>query len=484
MKRFLLLISLFIPVVLCAEEEYFSAEAIRSDFHELYRGLLEAQYDPFHQISAEELEQRYQELASSINSPQTLREVSALFQRFTALTETAHTRVEFPIDTYQSYLQNDGKTLSLYLEISSDDVVIDDYFGAEPELYPGVKLIAVDGLPVRQWLDRYAALVAADNQQLKDVMLGMQLQGMLWWADGARESYEITIMAEDGSPVTVSAMTTSYDEQALLANASQAEVQEQPLRDYQLLTPQVGYVKPGPFYNAEGENPWDTEPFKRWVDEAFNSLIAADAEYVVIDLRSNPGGSNSFSDHLVAWFADQAFAFASDFRVRASSQAREANLERLALTLDETDISHRYETFFAEKTAGEIFSFPLDSSLPRDGTRFEGEVIALIDETSFSNAVSVAAIIQDYGFGTLIGQKTADLATTYGAMEHFRLSETNLQVGFPKALIIRPNGDSQPDGVTPDVRIQSHEDVLAAALEWIEGERSRKLSSTTVTVQQ
>ena len=79
----------------------------------------------------------------------------------------------------------------------------------------------------------------------------------------------------------------------------------------------------------------------------------------------------------------------------------------------------------------------------------------LVNRHSYSNAVTVAAVVQDYGFGTIIGEKTSDMATTYGAMETFALPNTGIVVGFPKAHIIRPSGDRRPDGVTPDVVIQS-----------------------------
>ena len=82
-------------------------------------------------------------------------------------------------------------------------------------------------------------------------------------------------------------------------------------------------------------------------------------------------------------------------------------------------------------------------------------------------------MIQDYGFGTIIGEKTSDMATTYGAMETFRLPNTGIVVGFPKAHIVRPSGERRSDGVTPDIAIRSpivptaHDAVLDRALEHI-----------------
>jgi C-terminal processing protease CtpA/Prc len=67
--------------------------------------------------------------------------------------------------------------------------------------------------------------------------------------------------------------------------------------------------------------------------------------------------------------------------------------------------------------------------------------------------VSVAALVQDYKFGTVLGEATSDMATTYGAMETFALPNTGIVVGFPKAHIVRPNGDLRARGVTPDIAI-------------------------------
>jgi C-terminal processing protease CtpA/Prc len=108
---------------------------------------------------------------------------------------------------------------------------------------------------------------------------------------------------------------------------------------------------------------------------------------------------------------------------------------------------------------------------PRPGKRYSGRVFLLINRHSYSNTVTVAALAQDYGFARILGEETADLATTYGAMESFELPRTGITVGFPKALIVRPSGDLAPRGVVPDVAIatpvvESADDpVLQRALE-------------------
>ena len=102
---------------------------------------------------------------------------------------------------------------------------------------------------------------------------------------------------------------------------------------------------------------------------------------------------------------------------------------------------------------GDFVSFELPYAQPREGERFTGDIHVLVNRFSYSNAVSVAALIQDYGFGTVYGEPTRDMSTTYGAMEHFTLPHSGFLVGYPKAHIIRPNGIEESHPVTPDIAI-------------------------------
>jgi C-terminal processing protease CtpA/Prc len=120
--------------------------------------------------------------------------------------------------------------------------------------------------------------------------------------------------------------------------------------------------------------------------------------------------------------------------------------------------------------------FPIPEVEPRSRPKFEGEVYVLVNRYSFSNAVTTAALIQDYGFGVIMGEQTVDMATTYGAMERFTLPETGIVVAYPKALIVRPSGNDKAHPVSPDVELPSPtirgatDVMLEAALGHIESE--------------
>jgi C-terminal processing protease CtpA/Prc len=101
---------------------------------------------------------------------------------------------------------------------------------------------------------------------------------------------------------------------------------------------------------------------------------------------------------------------------------------------------------------GTRFEADLGETLPRnDALSYKGPVYVLVDRFSFSNAAIVAAIVQDYDFGTLIGEETSYVPSSCGAIHTFTLPHTEQTVVYSKACSIRPNGDTAMRGVVPDV---------------------------------
>ena len=492
MKRFITLF--FIFIIACSHtwaaqeaaflepvtETKFTVKQLRDDFQFFYRTLAASQYDLFHRTSKSEYDQAFATALERIDQPLSLVEAKRYFQQFAALAKTAHTRIDFPVQAYREFLERGGKTLPLYLRISEQGAFVDAYYGAPSVLTQDAQLTHVNGEPVAVWLKTLFRYLSADNEALMWGLAGEQIPSLLWWHEGEKAEYQIRFVDTQGRTHEISVPTLNREQQQQFIPA--AEDDDAGLRQQRMLNAQIAYLKPGPFYHAEGENIWDTTAFHAFIDEAFQGFQKANASELLIDLRGNPGGTNSFSDHLLAWFADKPFKFAADFRVKVSQAAIDSNRARLDQNTDIKDVSHQLAAFYAQHQNGQTFSFPLPDSQPHTDRRFSGKVYVLIDRFSYSNAVSVAAIVKDYGFGTVLGEKTADLATTHGAMEHFTLPETGIVVGFPKALIVRPNGDTRPDGVSPDVPLKfdsastAQRDVLKQAMDVITANRSQQKS--------
>ncbi|MGD9387338.1 MAG: S41 family peptidase [Gammaproteobacteria bacterium] len=423
-------------------EDRFSPEAVQADFRYLYETLRAAHVDLYVYRSREAYERYYQELMGSIDGPMSRLEVARLFIPFLAFGQVGHAKIDFPVPDYFNYATSGGTLLPLDIRVIEGRVFITHNYSTDPALAPGSELLAINGRTAPDWLDHVGRYVSAERPYMVHAQLEAMFPRLVWLAEGQVETFDVVVRSPRGAEIAV-----TVDAVPLIPVEEQKGDREraQHSRKAELLGDGVAYLRPGPFYAAgEGET---LETFEAFIDEAFAQFIAADAADLIIDLRNNPGGDNSFSDPMIAWFADEPFRFASRFVVKASAATREV-LAGLAEQYP-GGISEQMLAAMQRHEDGETFDFEIPEVAPRDAG-FSGRVWALVNRHSYSNATTVAAIIQDYGFGTLLGEETADLPTSYASSARFSLPETGIAVTYPKAYFVRPNGDEALRGVVPD----------------------------------
>ena len=442
-----------------ATDVRYTPAQLREDLDALYAGLRAAHVDLYAHRSKAEYDALHRRMRAELDAPLTIAEARVRFQRFAAFGRVAHARVEPPVDAWETYRGGGGKAFPLFLRVVDGVVHVSDTVGDIEGVAPGDVLLAVDGEPVDAWLAPVRELISADNDHLRDTQLETRLPLLAWLAHGTRDGFALRVRKADGRDIDAVASARSRAEYgvAMASRAPRFEL-DWNAREARMLEDGIAYLRPGPFYDnrPDATTPWDNTAFLAFVDQAFADFIDRDARALLIDLRDNPGGDNAFSDPLLAWIADKPFRFTHRFEIRVSAQTTASNRRRLQDTGNAADsLSARFDALYRGQRDGDLVLFPIDWAQPRAGRRFEGQVFVLANRHSYSNAVSVAAIVQDFGFGTVIGEETADLASTLGAMEQFALPRTGIEVGYPKARILRPNGDARPRGVVPDIAIDT-----------------------------
>ena len=439
-----------------ADTRYESAQ-VRGDFDELYTRMQASHYDLYARRSKSDYDTRFKSMRASFKAPMTRFEVQARFQDFLAYGNVAHARIDFIHDPYHAYQDQGGKIFPLDVRVVKGAALVSANNSGVDAIAVGDEIVALDGEPTAVWLPRLRYHLSADTDYLAHAMLEWSLPGLLWLEHGGVAEFRLKLRNAQGKLYEVVVPARGKDEiEAAAAKQPKAFELDWDLREQRMLDNGVAYLRPGPFYNNDpaATDMWDAAAFSSFIDASFQHFIDAGAKSLIIDLRDNAGGDNSFSDRMVGWFADKPFRFASDFRIKLSQAAIDCNRKRLdAKTTDGT--SPKLAVAYAQHKLGEVFSFDFAPGQPRQGQRFQGKVFLLINRHSYSNTVTVAALAQDYGFATILGEETSDLATSYGAMEQFDLSRTGITVGFPKAYLIRPSGGTEARGVRPDIAIET-----------------------------
>ncbi|MDE1147959.1 MAG: S41 family peptidase [Azospirillaceae bacterium] len=439
-------------------EKTYSVAQVRADLDELYLRLQADAFDLYAFTPKAGMDRLHQQIEAGITQPLTRPQAETRLQLLAAAAHQGHTRVEGVYAAWAAYRKAGGKAFPLSVRIVDGQVYVARNLSTVDRLAPGDRILTIDGVPAATWLDRLRRHISAETPALADSILEYDFPTYLWVAAGERPGFTVRIGRSGGHEDTITlAARTKTDMDAADRTRPPALDPAQPLRDARVLANGVGYLRPGPFYNEAaqtGADEWDVAAFRTFIDGAFRAFNAQGVTRLIIDLRGNPGGDSLFSNVMLSWFATKPYQFFSSFQVRVSTDAVAANRNRIAQdTVAAGAISQRFADLYATATPGNVVAFTLPDTQPNTAERFTGKVYALIDRQTYSNAVAVAATIQDYGFGTILGEPTADMGTAYGAMEQFTLPVTGITVGFPKAHIIRPNGDTRARGVVPDIAI-------------------------------
>lgn len=464
-----------------------SAAEFRHELAALHTQLEAAHFNMYERRPKAEYRRLRRQLERAATDGMTRFEVEKLLRRYVAFGNVAHARIELPMADWERYRAAGGKAFPLELEVLDGAVRVLEVLPGVSGPQPGEQLLRIDGVPALKWLAGLRRHQSADNDYMAWTLLESTVPVLAWLEHGPKDAFELTLRSPTGRTRTLTVPAQSRADTPDPAPGAATATPAWDRREARMLDDGLAYLRPGPFYNTTpgAENVWDPKAFIAFIDQSFQQFLEADARTLLIDLRDNPGGDNSFSDPLLAWFADRPFRFCSRFDVRSSAAARASNGERLRLageTIDPQSVTARYEAAYAAHPAGTVFAFAIALTQPRTGPRFEGRVYLLINRHSYSNTVFVAAMAQDYGFATILGEETSDLASTLGAMESFTLPRSGLTVGFPKARIVRPSGDSTVRGVIPDVVIPrqpaEHEDAyleraIATLRSRVEGDAAR-----------
>ena len=80
----------------------------------------------------------------------------------------------------------------------------------------------------------------------------------------------------------------------------------------------------------------------------------------------------------------------------------------------------------------------------------------LVNRQSHSQSAVTAAQIQDYGFGTIVGEETGDYPSLYASIFQYALPNSGIPVNVSKGYMVRVNGSTEEQGVIPDIFIKDH----------------------------
>jgi hypothetical protein len=437
----------------------FSAQSVKEDLKFLYETLDKSDYDLYANTPKVIFDKEYDRISQSIPDSLSPIQTDRLFHTFVALAKDGHcTLPEPPLSSYISYLQNGGTLFPLTVYFKNQQVFVLDNYSSDTLIVPGDEIISINGKPIHDNLKIIYNYICSDNDYSKNATIeAWSFPRIFWIVNGENKNCNVGIKKQNGKQIDTNILSISGGE--FEGKMAQKKPLMNQTRNFQFID-DIAYLKPGIFYNAPKDgniqvnsNMLDNKEFTHFLDSCFTIIHNKKTHDLIIDLRDNPGGASTLSNPMIAFFATKPFIWGSKFLIRTSEISKNFwkdfnDTARLFLDIKKGVMSRENGSRF-EISANNYKYQPRNDSL-----RFNGNVYVLINRFSFSQAIEVAAMIQNYGFGKLIGEQTSPLMSANA--RQFKLPNTQMTVSFSEAYY----GDtSLINGVIPEYKIS--DDILS-----------------------
>jgi len=306
----------------------------------------------------------------------------------------------------------------------------------ESSVTAGSELLSINGKETGAIIEELLKFISGEKDSFREKLLERHFNHLLWLVYGVEGSFEIETKNLDNG-----------EQKEFIIKGVQAEKlprrsrEEIPYEFKMLPEYDAGYIDFRAFV--------DLEAFEVFLEDTFNTLKKEEVSHLVIDIRTNGGGNSRLGDIFLEYLTDEPFTQFAAIDLKVSEQ-----------------IKSRYGTgglflYVQALLAGElpregtILELPTEKTIPGEKPlRFDGQVYLLTGPYSFSSAVSFAAAIKHYDIGTLVGEETGGLLTTYGDVYRFALPNTYLPVGVAHKRFESPGSEANGDsGVKPHFEV-------------------------------
>ncbi|NNL03293.1 MAG: peptidase S41 [Eudoraea sp.] len=417
----------------------FGQNEILKDLDYLYNSLIDAHYNIYAYVNEEDFKKNYKSVMNSIGKDSiTLLQATNIFQKVISAANNGHTEIDFPGASYGIYAYSGGTIFPLEIAFENNKSLIRKNFSNNPDIKIGSEILSINGMSMNDIMSEIYPQVSAERIYFKNAKIEMySFPRYYWQVFGKQDKFEVEIIS-DGQVKKLSLNAINLIEEYEMKRTDVLNAQMK-LKFYE----KSAYLNPGNFSG-------DEQKYQRFIDSAFVEIRKTESRNLIIDLRNNSGGNDSFSDYLVSYFANKPFKWNSKFTLKTSQFLKEH-------TRKNSDTTMAYFKEILKHNNGEIYNYKFDEYQPQpEEKRFNGKVYVLVNRQSHSQSAVTAAQIQDYKFGIIVGEETGDYPSLYASQFQYALPNTGIPVKVSKGQIVRVNGSTKEEGVIPDILIKDH----------------------------
>lgn len=404
-----------------AQPELYSPQALQADMRFLREEIERIHPEPGLFVSREALRKAYGRVEEQLQQPLTRDQAWRAFASLNPLFADAHMFVTHPnwMALTQAHLAAGGALFPYEVQIdAAGEIRIRTELGGTASALAGMRIEQINGTPASRVARELLALMAGDTQALRANLLSRRMWFYYWRVFGAPQQFDL-VVGKPGGPAHLR-IAASRVAPASLAPSFDRTYQ------FELLPGNAALLTINQFQ-------WpDKKAFYAFTKDAFTRIRDAKVTTLIIDVRENTGGDEDmWKEGILAYIADKPYRNGSSY-IKKVLAGRASGTEKAG------DVVHGFGDTWIEPD--------LNNPL-----RFSGRTYVLVGRITYSAAVLFSNVVQDFGFGQLVGAGGYARARQTGGVQNIVLPNTGLAMSIPRFVIDRPSGEREPALVHPDI---------------------------------
>lgn len=404
-----------------AAEPVLTAEQLRQDVQFIRQTIAEIHPDPAITIAPATLDAALSTAQEGLAAPMDRDAAWRVLAKLNPVFADAHLALVQPERDQQAraHLAAGGGFFPYEARVTPEgDLFIRAELGGKASALARSRIEAVNGVPASQVVQELLQRVHGDTAAFRAEVLSRRFWFYYWKMYGAPSRFTLT---QDGKQHGVPASTALPE---LLGGADAADFDK--LFRFELVGKRSALLTIAQFG-------WqDKEKFYAFTRDAFTRMQAAGVTNLLIDVRENGGGDDDmWKQGVLPYIASRPYRHTSTY-VKKVIPGRGSATEKVG------EVIHGTQENWEQPQPGN----PL---------LFKGRVYVLVGGMTYSSAVLFSNVMQDFGFGQLVGARGYARARQSGGIQIRRLPNTKLELIVPRFVLDRPSGARTPELVTPDI---------------------------------
>lgn len=423
------------------EKDFYLPIEIQEDFQILKDAILEGYPGLNDYISSDSLLSLYNNLLLKLNTPKTKQEFTQIVQNLINSLRDDH----FDVINKNESCYVTPKT-EFYFGVQSDSLIVIRCL-KEYKDFLGKRILSIDGIDADNLIQTIRSTIPIKADGNNESMINYEMLTVFW---SYFEKYynkqrgdSLLLEFSDGTIFRTAYKMHSIYDYTCFARPRESTQQFTTV----MIQDSIAYLDINTFGIYE-----QTEiDIKQFID----SLNQENIDYLIIDVRNNPGGNEKSLAKIFSFFADSTFK---------TTIAQKVASNRPLLLAKHTDNLIPDERMFAQYIIKKNDGYYLPDSLIPDYTpdanvNYQGKVFILTNAFSFSAASTFAALFKKYGQGVIIGQETGGSYCHFNALKsaNILLPNTNIEILMPLVQVIFDKKENTVNpwgrGVMPDIHI-------------------------------